>query len=46
MLTKSACANLAAKFSGGDLLNFWVVMYISWSLSLVTLFSISVIFVL
>ena len=46
MLANFACANLAVKFSAVNLLNSWVVIYLSWSLSVVTLFSISLIFVL
>ena len=46
MLANFACANLAVKFSAVNLLNSWVVIYLPWSLSVVTLFSISLIFVL
>ena len=43
MLAKFTCANLAAKFSAANLLNSGVVIYWSWSLSVI-FFSISLIF--
>ena len=45
MFAKFACTNLAEKFSDVTLLNSWVVIYLSWSWSVVILFSISLIFV-
>ena len=45
-LTKFACTNLAEKCCPDNLLNSWVVVYLSWSWSVVILFSISLIFVL
>ena len=38
--------NLAVKFSDANLLNSWVAILLSWPSSVVTLFSISLIFVL
>ena len=40
LLAKLACLSLAVKFSDFNLLNSWVVMYLSWSWSVVILFSI------
>ena len=46
LLAKYACANLAVKLSAVKLSNSWVVIYWSWSWSVITLFLISLIFVL
>ena len=46
MLAKFAFANLAVKFSALSLLNFSVVIHLSWSWSVAILFSISLFFVL
>ena len=46
MISKYAWAILEVKFSDVDLLGSSVVIYLSWSWSLVILFSISIIFVL
>ena len=46
LLPKFACVNLAVKLSDANLLNTWVVIYLSWSWSVVILFSISLVFVL
>ena len=43
-LAKCACFSLAVKFSNVNLLNSWVVIYLSWSWSVVILFYISLIF--
>ena len=45
LLTKLVCANLAVKYSSVNLLNYWVVIYLSWSWSVLIFSSISVIFV-
>ena len=45
LLAKFACANLAEKLSDVNSLNSWVVIYLSWSWSVVISFSISLIFV-
>ena len=41
LLTKFTCANLAVKFSALNFLNSWVVIYLSWLWSVVTLFPMS-----
>ena len=46
MLAKFACFNVAVTFSNVNLLNYWVVIYLSWSWSVVILFSVPLIFVL
>ena len=46
LLAIFALPNLAVKRSDVDILNSWVVVYLSWSWSIVILFSISLIFVL
>ena len=46
LLAKFVCPNLAVKCSAVNLLNSWVVLYLSWSWSVVILFPISLIFVL
>ena len=45
LLAKFAYLSLAVKFSAASFLNSWVVMYLLWSWSQVTLFSDSLIFV-
>ena len=45
LLAKSAYDKFAVKLSDVIFLNSWVVIYLSWSLSVVTLFSIWIIFV-
>ena len=44
LLAKFVCANLAAKLSDVNWLNSWVVIHLSWSWSVVILFSISLLF--
>ena len=44
LFTKFACAILEVKISAVNLLNYWVVIYLSWLV--VILFSVSLIFVL
>ena len=44
LLSKFACTNFAIKCSDVNLLNSWLVIYLSWSV--VILFSISLMFVL
>ena len=46
MLAKFACFSVAVTFSNVNLLNYWVVIYLSWSWSVVILFSVPLIFVL
>ena len=46
LLVKFTCFNLAVKLSDVNLLNSWVVIYLSWSLSVIILISISLIFAL
>ena len=46
LLANFSCANCSVNFSDINLLNSWVVIYLSWSWSAVILFSISIIFVL
>ena len=46
MLAKLACANLSVKLANVNLLNYRVLVYLSWSWSVVILFPISLIFVL
>ena len=46
LLAKFACASLAVKRSDVNLLNSWVVKYLSWSWSVVILFSVSPLFML
>ena len=46
MLAKFACFNVAVTFSNVNLLNYWVVIYLSWSWSVVILFSVPLIFIL
>ena len=45
LLAKFAYANLAEKLSDVNSLNSWVVIYLSWSWSVVISFSMSLIFV-
>ena len=46
MLAKFACFSVAVTFSNVNLLNYWVVIYLSWSWSVIILFSVPLIFVL
>ena len=46
MLAKFACFSVVVTFSNVNLLNYWVVIYLSWSWSVVILFSVPLIFVL
>ena len=46
LLARFACFSLAVKFSDVNLLNSWVVVYLSWWSSVAILFSILLVFVL
>ena len=46
LLDKFVCLSLALKFPDVNLLTSWVINYLSWSWSVVTLFLASLIFVL